>query len=406
MDLAARPYITAGIALTSAAVVAAGPMAQHLPGLHLAQQLRTVSVSGIQLTDAASSVIDLFAGVENQLASLAGGVSATAVPAAALTDDFSPIAQNLIVQTWANTFTHAGANLQYIYNVWSKLPASVLQQVLANWINYGNIYVESYQSAAADAINYFGAGGSFWGELLNASNALTSGNISGAVTDTYDAFYAFVIPQILYPLETIIEKIPVGITKNLSNATSYLTSTVLSSVGLLGILGIPAQTETALGTSLQAAYNAYTSGNLLGAVTNLLNTPGAMLNGFLNGASGTAGLLSSPAFGGNGLVWAWVNSLGPGLAKQIVASGATNIVTAKGNVGFAALQTAFQGFVNNLVNGWPSLSPIVSQISGSLTSLLQNIPSVLSNLPSILSNTGTWLASNIGFFISSLLKLL
>ncbi|MCV7050951.1 hypothetical protein H7H82_10145 [Mycobacterium heidelbergense] len=81
-------------------------------------------------------------------------------------------------------------------------------------------------------------------------------------------------------------------------------------------------------------------------------------------------------------------------------------MTAKGNVGFAALQTAFQGLANGFTNGWPSLTPIVNDVSAGLTSLLQSIPSVVSNLPLILSNFGGALASNIGLLISNLLRLL
>ncbi|QZA18432.1 hypothetical protein K3U93_04320 [Mycobacterium malmoense] len=105
MDLAARSHITAAAALASAAVLAAGPMAQHLPDLHLTQQLSRVSVANINLTDTASA-LDLFSGVESQLASLANGASAAAVSAS--------LADNLVVQTWSNTFANAADLLDVV----------------------------------------------------------------------------------------------------------------------------------------------------------------------------------------------------------------------------------------------------------------------------------------------------
>ncbi|OIN81286.1 hypothetical protein BMG05_08270 [Mycobacterium malmoense] len=396
VDLAARPHITAGVALASAAVIAAGPMAQHLPDFRLARQLSQVSISNIQLTDAASSVIDLFSGVENELASLASGASAAAVPAAALTDFINPAALPLPLATWVNTFQNAGSNLQIAANLIQALPFPTLQQIAANWVSYASLYVNSYQTAANGAVNFYTGTvpGDFWPFLNAAFNDIASGKISNAGTALYNAFYAYPLQDIALPLEKIL-KIPAYFTQSLANATNNLTGTGLTNFGIYGFIAVPSGLEVALGNSLQAASNAWAGGDPVGAITNLLNIPGVAVNGFLNGNNGTSGLL------GETLDMGVLKIIAPGLAKSIVAPNAVNI--AQGNVGFAGLQTALQGFVTQLTNGWPSLSTAASGISTGLTTLLQ---SVSSNLPSMLANFGTTLATNIGLLISNLLKLL
>ncbi|ORA70447.1 hypothetical protein BST25_18950 [Mycobacterium heidelbergense] len=105
-------------------------------------------------------------------------------------------------------------------------------------------------------------------------------------------------------------------------------------------------------------------------------------------------------FSSFGLLNGLLNTLAPGLANQIVVPGAVNIMSG------GSLATAFQGLTNQLINGWPSLSPVIGDISAGLTQLLQSIPSVLSNLPSMLGNFAGALASNVGSLIAALLKLL
>ncbi|BBZ52416.1 hypothetical protein H7H82_04860 [Mycobacterium heidelbergense] len=394
MDLAARPHITAGIALTSAAVLTAGPIAQHLPDLHVAQHLREVSVSNIALTDAADSIVDLFSGAESELASLASGAAAAAVPAAAASNIVNPI------QTWINAFTTAGTNLQNIFNTFYKLPFAVAQQVAANWVSYADTYVGSYQTTAAAAIRYFTTptGSGFQPLIQTALTDIQAGNISTAVTVLYQAFYEDPISLILTPLENILT-IPTHITQELYNATHYLTTTGIATLGLVGLEFLPLQPVTALGTSLQAIDNAWTTGDPLGLLSNLVNTPGAVTNAFLNGATGSYGVLSNPI----GLLNELANVMAPALAKAIVAPGAVNVATG------GSLSGAFQGLVNQLTNGWPSLTPVVNDLSAGLTQLLQSIPSVVSNLPSILGNVagaaGAF-ANQLGTLFINLLKLL
>ncbi|BBZ51697.1 hypothetical protein H7H82_23695 [Mycobacterium heidelbergense] len=394
MDLAARPHITAGVALASAAVLAAGPVAQHLPDLHVTRQLSQVSISNIQLTDAASSVMDLFSGVENELASFASGASAAAVPVAALTDFINPAALPLPLATWVTTFQNAGTNLQTAANLIQQLPFPTLQQIIANWASYGDLYVSTWQTAAQAAVTYYTGttGNAFWPLLNTVFTDFALGRIggnNGAVANLINAFWVTPLTKIGLPLEKILQ-IPANFTQNLANATEYLTTTGITQIGNFWVNTAPSVVGTPLESSLQAASTAWSHGDPVGAISNLLNTPGAVVNGFLNG-TGKTGLL------GTFFNTTVLKTVAPGVAKSMVAPNAVNIATG------GSLQAALQGFVTQLTNGWPSLSNAVSGISTGLTTLLQNVSS---QMPSLLSAFGATFASNIGLLISNLLKLL
>ncbi|ORA78505.1 hypothetical protein K3U93_02760 [Mycobacterium malmoense] len=390
VDLAARPHSTATVALASAAVLAAGSTAPHLPDLHLGQHLPPVSVSGINLTDT-SSVLDLFSGVENELASLASGAAAAEVPAAALTDFINPAALPLPLQTWVNVFQTAGTNIQGLYNSYMLHPFPVLQQVAANFLQYGVDYVQPLQTVANHAVNFYAGTGasSFSGLLQSAFSSIAAGSWTAAQSDFFDAFYLFPLEEFGLPLESILQ-IPANIATNIANFTNTFTTTGIADLGASLLLSVPIQTSTAMGTALQAVSDSFNAGDPVGTINNLLNVPGAVANGFLNGIPNNPakGLLSVK----NGGLTALLETVPQLLAKQIVAPGAQNIMSG------GSLTVGFQNLVNQLTNGWPSLS----NIAGDLTSLLQNIPSLLSNLPSALSG----FAGAVGGFVGQLGTLL
>ncbi|BBZ52422.1 hypothetical protein H7H82_04885 [Mycobacterium heidelbergense] len=408
MDLAARPHITAGIALTSAAVLAAGPMAQHLPDLHVAQQLRQVSVSAINLTGAADSVVDLFAGVENELASLAGGAAAAAVPASLLGGVLNPaaafndpLAVNPI-QTWVSLFQNAASNAQYLGNLFMKAPFPVAQQVLANGSYYGTEYVSAYQTAANAAVTWiFGtkAGVSLGPVFQAAWSELAAGQVSQAVTSLYNGLWETPFVSIGEPLEGILKILP-QVATNLQSGLTYTTGGALNLFGIEGFLGVPNAVQKTLGASGQAIYNAWVAGDPIGVLTNVADLPGATLNGLINGApSGatiTNGILSNASTKGNGPVYSLVNTILPTLTKDIVTPKAQNIL------GGGSLAAAFQSFANQLMNGWPSLNSITSAISNGFT---QTLPALLQGIPSLLNQAGGFISS-LGTLIINLLRLL
>ncbi|QZA16852.1 hypothetical protein K3U93_19810 [Mycobacterium malmoense] len=194
-----------------------------------------------------------------------------------------------------------------------------MQQVAANGVSYGDLYVSTWQTAAKTAVNYFTgtAATQFQGWIQKALTALISGNVTGMVTDFYEALYAEPLITIGLPLAKILN-IPEYITQNLANATKYLALNGVTAIGSDGIVQLGNQIQEGLGPGLQAVYNAWNAGNTLGALTNLVNTPGAVTNTFLNGFGSRFGLLSSPAFvrNGTGLL---------NITNSIVAPNAINI---------------------------------------------------------------------------------
>ncbi|ORA82117.1 hypothetical protein K3U93_18690 [Mycobacterium malmoense] len=402
VDLAARPHITATVALASAAVLAAGPMAQCLPDPHLAQQRSRVSVSDIRLTGVADSVIDLLAGVENDLASLAsGGATAAAVPAGILSDVALPF------QTWLNTFSTAGSNLEYLFGNWTQVPFPVLQQIAANGFQYGIDYVKPFQGAATHMVNLLPQLGK---AIQQGIGQIAAGDLTDGVYNLLEALNPLgqFATSVGLPLFSVLG-IPAYITQNFANATKYLTSTTVTILGG-DLTGLATTTEKGFAAALQAVYNSWTAGDLAGTISNVANIPGATAFAFLNGYPKAGiglnqGVLSNPAIPGtlgppNGLLNGLLHYVDPGLTNSIVAPNAQNIL------GGGSLLAAAQNFAYQLTNGWPSLTPAISTIageaSGTLTSMLQSLPSVLASLPSTL---GT-IATQIGTMIINLLRML
>ncbi|WP_141772790.1 hypothetical protein [Mycobacterium malmoense] len=389
MQLAARPALTAGIALAGAAVIAASPMPQRLPDLHVAQHLTTVNVSEIQLTDTAGSMIDLPAGVENELASLAGRASAAAVPAAYVSNAVNPI------QTWISLGQTTQADLQGLLADFQKLPLPVLRQVGANMVQYASTYVGDYQTAANASVNYFlGSGANdLIPTLANGwTSFLETGNLSAFMTTVWYALYFTPIEQIGLPMEGILG-IPGRMVTNFANFANYW----LDGYGLTGlsVVGAPTAVFKSIAPSLAAINTAWSAGDPVGVLTNVANIPGAMATGFEQYWLGTPATTG----GTSGYVTAFLTSVFPRLAKAIVTPNAQNIATG------GSLATGLQNFANQLMTGWPSSSAIttgLNYVGGQLTMALQNLPSVLSNLPSAV---GQWVGQ-VGTLLINLLKLL
>ncbi|MCV7379839.1 hypothetical protein H7K38_14405 [Mycobacterium alsense] len=405
MDLAARrPHISAGIALASAAVIAAGPMTQHLPKLDAAHYLPKVSVTEINLTDAASPMMDLFAGVEDQLASLAGGASAAAVPAAALTDFLNPATLPLPVATWVNVFQNAGTNLQTVLSSWQTDPFPIARQMLANWAQYGIDYITPYHTAAIGAAKYFGTttNVSFWGYLKSAWSGYLSGNMIAAKNGVYNAFLGGLEQPVLLPLEKTLTFIP-QIPQNFTNLVNGLvgipadgvTPSSLTTLGLLAV-GMGTQPFVPIGTTLQNISNAYNAGNLPAMLGYAADFPGELANAVINSNNVSYGILST----NRGLLNTFANIIPQALAGQMVAPNAQNLSTG------GSLAVSGQQLVNALTTGWPDLTPVINTTTNELTAWLQQIPSVVSNLPTLLSGAIGSLASHIGLIIANLLKLL
>ncbi|BBZ49960.1 hypothetical protein H7H82_19705 [Mycobacterium heidelbergense] len=407
MDLAARPHITAGVALASAAVIAAGPMAQHLPDLHLAQQLRTVSVTEIQLTDAASSVIDLFAGVENELASLASGAAVASVPAATVGVFINPIT------TWANVLQTAANNIGLLGQKWLADPLPVASQVVINELGFGNIL--------AKAINT--AGTSFWNSLarpatgvaarmFTAGTDLAAGNLFGAV----NTWTSLELSLILSAGENFVPALALvgDIATNFGKLVTELSSTqVLFDTSLISIEYFGAIVPDAFALTAQGVINAVQAGDPAGALSAIVNAPanltGNLLNGFFNPISGSTltGLLStSPSNGG---VLSSFGLVPPLLAQSIGAKAGQNtssLLPGAFNTFGSTVQTQLTSLWNTMTTDLGTIFSQTFPSLGGLATALQGVPAALAPLGSLIGNFTGQVGSalgNIGAQIGTLL---
>ncbi|OIN79187.1 hypothetical protein BMG05_19325 [Mycobacterium malmoense] len=269
------------------------------------------------------------------------------------------------LQTWLDVFTNAAANLQTIGADWAQIPAVLTQQVAANLIQYANLYVGSYQSAANGALTFYtnttpSSTFDFWPGIVNGIAELQAGNISGGVEGVLFPFLQGPILNIFQPMENTLQ-IPIYFTQNIANATDALLNTnnggVIEAVGGYALFGFSAALETSLGDSLQTAYDAFGAGDPVDGVLNLLNTPGAVANGVINGYNGSQGILS-PENGvlQSGLLSIFANLAPQNLAKALVVPGGTNIMDG------GSLATAWGSFLNMATYGWPSPNEIVNNI--------------------------------------------
>jgi hypothetical protein len=316
-------YLTAGAALVGAGAIALSPIHPAATAVH-ELQIPTVMVS--------SAAVEL-----------------VAAP--------NPIS------TWVDVFANGYTNLSAVATRLAALPAPLARQVVANLINYVAIDISGYQAAAAGAVTYFtGTGaGSFQSKTQSAITNLQAGNIAAAIDNLYTAFIFNPAQDILEPMEKAL-LIPQYISASLAAVTKYLSSTFVVSLGAVVLISTLDSAQKEIGAALQGVYDAATAGDWLGTAAGLINLPGAVVDGLLNGGS-TTGLLGA-ALG------VLLVSTPKGLAQAIVSPGAQNIVTG------GSLQVAWNKLITQLTTQWPSpaeLATIPAGIVAGISGLPQAI---------------------------------
>ncbi|BBZ52158.1 hypothetical protein H7H82_07700 [Mycobacterium heidelbergense] len=264
------------------------------------------------------------------------------------------------IQTWIDTFQAAGINIQSLVTQFQAHPFPGLEQLAANFLQYGVDYVSPYHTAANAAANYFlGTGSSDFVPLIQqalaeAAAGQFSGS-SGAVQTLVGALYTNPVIQVLEPLETI-PQILNSITQNLANATDYLTTNGIADIGVFFVLGLPVAFEQALGTSVQNVYDSFTAGDTVGALVNAVDIPGAVTNALLNGSYSGGNYFNGLISDGSGLAKTLFLTIPQQLAPEIVAPGAQNTMSG------GSLLTAYQDFFNTLTNGWPTAQEVFNNL--------------------------------------------
>ncbi len=253
MNLALRPYATAGIALVGASVIAATPLAP--PPAAIESAMARTSSAAVELTAAVD-----------------------------------PIA------AWAGLFTHTPENLVALGKLIAENPAPILGQMVTNWTGYAQTYGTALQ-AAGTGLNTF-LTTQLPTLLQKFSNQLTAGDMQGAA-----ATFSDVINDLAYgagfPMLNVFS-IPVDITQNLANAVATMGPSFMGVVASLGItvLSTVNGISAATGNSAQEVVDAVIDGDPLGAFDALAATPAivsdALINGYKDPIKGSlySGLLS------------------------------------------------------------------------------------------------------------------
>ncbi|MBO0863847.1 MAG: hypothetical protein J2P16_02095 [Mycobacterium sp.] len=316
MQRALQPYITAGVALAGASLIATAPMAPYLPD---------VQVRAVQLT--ADSVFDPFTTLQDVL-------------------------------------TTAFANIQALNAEIAADPFPVLTQISANQMAYGETLTTALQ----------GVGSALNTELTTAlpqafqqaSQEIAAGNIPAAAQTLNEALTLFVLAPGLPLLESGALNIPQEIAQNWANAFQALTGFGTLIPIISGLIGPPEATIAALGDSAQAIVTAVNAGDFQTALSDLANTPATILGAYLNGftasfGQGYPGFLSPDS----------EFSFGPGTLQaflvdipQIVAAAITPSASA---TAAAALPDPLTGILDGLFTG-QGLD--LSGLAADLTSLL------------------------------------
>lgn len=265
MQLAMRPYLTAGVVLVGAAAIVVSPVGPSIPDVHVPALIS----------------------------------SSAAVELTASTDPIS---------AWVNVFGKTFNNVSQIGGAVIADPAPILQQVIANQLGYAQTLGAGVATIPPALMTW--ATVTVPAALQLASDKIAEDDIVGAATAISNA-----IGGSLFILGGMFPALPItgNMTDNLSNAVHAVMSigTMMSLVG--GLLSPIQATVFAAGDSGQAYVNAMKAGDQAAAITALINTPAALTDAFLNGVAKTRvpgvpgghsafnGLLSynaNPALGG------------------------------------------------------------------------------------------------------------
>jgi hypothetical protein len=251
MHAAVRPYLTAGVALVGAGVVAVSPLTPPMPDIHL--------------PSVRSAAVEL---------------------AATVAQEVSPIDQ------WVQVVQTAVANLGALGQGLAADPDPILQQIIAN--QSANAAILGTAGTAV-VTAFTGLGQTLPGALQTALTQLRAGDVTDAVATVAD-------PVVLLALGLI----DAGFTgadawqavsntvQNFANVVAAVPKLALGSflaVTAPLISAINADTATA-----QAVADAGAAGDLKGVVTALINNPALVTGAFLNGY-GDIPMLGLPAGG-------------------------------------------------------------------------------------------------------------
>ncbi|MFV8173839.1 hypothetical protein [Mycolicibacterium peregrinum] len=236
MQVAARPYLAAGVALFGASAIAISPVAPPMPDIAVP------------------------------------AVSSAAVSLSAATDP---------IQAYADLFANTIANVSALIGTEVTDPAPILLQVITNQLTTAGSLFTALQGSATALGNALDPSNP-WSipSLLQASlTDLLAGNINGAVSNLWSAFLTPVAGAALPLLEPAIN----AIRQPVQNLANVLSNPAIVALPALGLLNVAYRTVTVAGNVGQDIVDSATAGDALGVLNAMLGGPAVVADAFLNG---------------------------------------------------------------------------------------------------------------------------
>ncbi|GFM18282.1 MULTISPECIES: hypothetical protein [Mycobacteriaceae] len=281
MNRAAKSYLTSGVALAGASVIAISPMVAaplSPPGTDTHTAF-SVSTANVQL--------------------------ATTV---------NPLA------AWAEVVSSAYGNVASLGEEVLSDPAPILRQFILNQLSNGEAVVSAATGAVGGFLEYLSPDNAFGlgAQLQTAAEQLSSGNIAGAIETATQALFLAPVISVAFPvLSSGLLDIPGTMAQNFANVVKTVTdpNTVLPIA--LGALGTVLAPVNAFGDSLQETFDALGDGDVGAALNAVINIPAAVVGAVLNGYTNLAGSVFPGLFSEDGLVHALVVTLPRAIAAAI-----------------------------------------------------------------------------------------
>lgn len=259
MELSLRPYVTAGVVIASAGLVAAVPLGP--PALE-------IQTRAVQLVSTESLAADV--------------VSALSV------------SQDFPVSTWSDVFSNASANLESLQSQFGSDGNPILQAIIDNQQIYSNDLATAAENAGSNLTN---ALQDFPNVLSNAMNDLASGDVFDAETSV-SQFLTQTSLSVLHALNNGVFQVEESMAANWANLLAPQDITRADAIsGELVQNSVPAWYSELVSAQLMAPHaaelafsgvsqdivTALQDGDSALAFSDLMNGPSTILDAFLNG---------------------------------------------------------------------------------------------------------------------------
>jgi hypothetical protein len=260
MEHSLRPYVTAGVVLAGASLIAAAPLGPAAVEI----QTRAVQLTAIE------------------------GLAADVVSAAAAPQDFP-------VSTLADVFTNAFANLESLGSDFTSNPTPIITALMENQLIYSNDLATAAETAGTNLVN---ALQDFPTVISNAMSDLASGDFFDAQA-IITQFLTQAPLSVLRPLENGFFEVAQSMSNNLENLFStpdYYANADSLSDGSLSTsvpqwfselmqaqLLAPHAAELAFAGVGQDIVTAVQDGDSTAAFNDVVNAPATILDAYLNG---------------------------------------------------------------------------------------------------------------------------